>query len=163
MSDLMDRTPERQTSLTPADANLLAWAETLPPRIRSKINIDPEGCWWFTASVGTHGYGALWDAEQGRVTTAHRLVFELYTGQPLDRLPLDHLCRNRLCVRPDHLEQVTDAENIARAQVTSLAGTCRSGLHEWMPGSVYVYPSGKRACRACRAAARRSFRERTGK
>lgn len=72
--------------------------------------VDTTGeCWLWTGRPTAQGYGAVrW---RGRQTTAHRVSVEIHSG-PIGRgLQVDHACRNRLCVRPDHLRVVTDGEN----------------------------------------------------
>lgn len=74
-----------------------------------------EGCWFWIGSRDRLGYGRL--HHDGRPRLAHRLFFELTNGPVPDGLELDHLCRVPSCVRPDHLEPVTHAENLRRGRV----------------------------------------------
>lgn len=69
-------------------------------------------CWIWTKSKTRNGYGL--GRFEGKGTTAHRVVYTLIKGTIPDDLDLDHLCRNRLCVNPDHLELVTRRENLFR-------------------------------------------------
>jgi hypothetical protein len=83
---------------------------------------------------------------------AHRLVFELLKDDILPGLQLDHLCRNTLCVNPDHLEAVTAKENLARgygiSSVNKEKQRCPLG-HPLEGDNLYVYPNGWRRCRTC--------------
>ena len=71
-----------------------------------------DGCWEWTASRTSAGYGNLRLTD--RNVYAHRASYELFVGPIPAGLQIDHLCRNRACVRPDHLEPVTQQENIRR-------------------------------------------------
>lgn len=73
---------------------------------------DPDGCWLWSAAVLPNGYGQV--HAQRRTQLAHRVVFELMLGPIPTGMVLDHLCRNRNCVRPDHLDPITRAENTRR-------------------------------------------------
>lgn len=75
-----------------------------------KYEIDENGCWIWKGYVAKHGYGY-----QGRVP-AHRAVYIEHRGVIPPGLDLDHLCRVRACVNPDHLEPVTRAENLRRGK-----------------------------------------------
>lgn len=75
-------------------------------------------CWEWQMHCDNSGYGRI---RIGRLhMAAHRYYFELYRGPVGDNLQLDHLCRNRKCVNPDHLEVVTMVENIRRGNVAKL-------------------------------------------
>jgi hypothetical protein len=130
-----------------------------------KINWQT-GCWGWTASLKGGGYGQWFS--QGKPCYAHRAVYELLVGPIPDGMTLDHLCRIRHCVNPDHLEPVTRGENVRRGitgDVNSarlLATThCKYG-HEWDAENTHWGPSKvtrsglTRVCRACkRSRARR--------
>ena len=97
-----------------------------------------------------NGYGqGYW---QGRVTTAHRITWQLTNGPIPEGLQLDHLCRNRRCVRPSHLEPVTQHVNILRGQgasaVNALKTHCAVG-HEYTPSNTRRGGRGQRVCREC--------------
>ena len=73
-----------------------------------------DGCWEWTGAKDGDGYGHLTIA--GRVVGAHRFAYELLVGPIPEGLEIDHLCRNRACVKPADLEPVTRAENLRRAR-----------------------------------------------
>lgn len=80
----------------------------------SRFTIDPDtGCWNWDGHLDRGGYGKTYhNGSSGRL--AHRMVFEALVGPIPPRLLLDHLCRNRRCVNPEHLEDVEHAENVRR-------------------------------------------------
>jgi len=121
--------------------------------------VDKTGsCWTWTAGKFSEGYGAFWVA--GRVVQAHRFAYELLVGPISKGLVTDHLCRNRACVNPSHLETVTQRINILRgvgvAAVSALKTECVRG-HPLDGANLYVPPNGWRQCRECRSAARRRY------
>lgn len=91
----------------------------IPPIIRmfDKFTID-EGCWLWTASVNAGGYGRIGmpigDKNKDPWRVAHRVLWEYFNGPVPNGLELDHLCRNRRCVKPSHLEAITRQENALR-------------------------------------------------
>ena len=86
-----------------------------PPedRFREKIAIDDTGCHVWTAAKDKDGYGQFRDGD--KIRQAHSWACEQSTGNPLpEGFEIDHICRNRACVNPQHLELVTHTENIRR-------------------------------------------------
>lgn len=77
-------------------------------------------CWIWTGAITSRGYGAL-RGDDGQLLLTHRFSYELHVGPIPDGLVIDHLCRNRACCNPTHLEPVTQWENITRGQLVRQA------------------------------------------
>ena len=86
-------------------------------------------CWISGTNSSRGGYTTIWEA--GRSTMSHRVTYEHYVGVIPDGLQLDHLCRNRSCVHPWHVEPVTPRENMRRGRspsmISHLSNTCKRG------------------------------------
>jgi hypothetical protein len=126
-------------------------------RIARHIEIDAEtGCWLWQASLTNNGYGRV------RVDKcewkAHRYSFAVHRGPIPEGLDLDHLCRVRNCVNPDHLEPVTRAENLRRGHFPNSAKVeCPQG-HPYSGENLRMNSKGRRECVTCaRAAGRRHY------
>lgn len=126
-----------------------------------------DDCWPWTG-VHVNGYGRVW-SRNAKWLTAHRIVYQELTGEtiPAD-FHLDHLCRNTSCVRPDHLEPVTAAENVKRGIGMGSRNwkgktVCING-HPLTPDNLVVHGSGQvRRCRQCRQRTNSASRQRTQK
>lgn len=109
-----------------------------------------ETCWIWKSSINSTGYGQYKSPlYQPKPVVAHRVAFLLSGGQIPDGYELDHLCRNRRCVRPDHMEPVTHAVNMQRG-LQGMKAHCPQG-HAYEGENLIVY-RGRRYCRACQTA-----------
>lgn len=117
-------------------------------------------CWVWQRGLGGSGYGAVHDSAKGYAVGAHVIYYERRFGKTPLGLELDHLCRNRRCVNPEHLEPVTPIENRRRGSTDAAAERthCPNG-HEYTPNNVYIW-KGKRSCKACRNDAVSRYRDR---
>lgn len=116
-------------------------------RERFTSKIDHEGdCWIWVGKVLPNGYGRFWF--DGKQRYAHRVAYEQFVGPIPNGLVIDHLCRNRGCVNPDHLEPVTHQENCRRGAKGSLVTHCPNN-HPLDEANTYVKPNGTRRCRQC--------------
>ena len=114
-------------------------------------------CWSWNNTVSMYGYGRFW--EDGTEHLAHRWSYEHHFGPIPEGLELDHLCRNRKCVNPEHLEPVTSKENRERGLHGALRTHCQAG-HELTSENTYLKhePDGtRRVCRECARATSREF------
>lgn len=129
-------------------------------RFWSKVQ-KGKSCWNWTASTdSTYGqFGVL-----GKTFKAHRYSYQQAKGPVPKGLELDHLCRNQLCVNPDHLEAVTHKENCRRGLGAVVAGLMQSNKkrcpkgHRYFGKNIYLDPRGFRQCRKCRSEISRRIR-----
>lgn len=119
------------------------------------IKFGNNGCWLWIAGKNNYGYGCISQSINGHKTHyyAHRLAYTWLVGPIDSALELDHLCRNRACVNPAHLEQVSAKTNILRgaglAAINAKKTHCPHGHDISDRCNIYVY-EGKRHCKACR-------------
>lgn len=114
------------------------------------------GCWIWKGSMNAYGYGRYRKMSKTKLTSlmAHRAVYEQLVGPIPDHLELDHLCRERACVNPGHLEPVDHQENCIRG-LRGPRDFCPKG-HPFKGENLYAYGTTK-LCRICRADAMRRF------
>lgn len=135
-------------------------------RLMAKVEKHESGCWLWTGARGPSGYGTIGtneytDAGNPRPAYVHRVSYEHFVGRIPDGLEIDHLCRVRNCVNPEHLEAVTHRENQLRGLSpcgeNARKPSCKNG-HLFDAKNTRV-AGDKRYCRRCdadRAAARRA-------
>jgi hypothetical protein len=94
----------------------------LSARLWARVVATPNGCWIFTGALNA-GYGRIHAGHPGsqRLLYVHRVAYEQLVGPIPEGLDLDHLCRNRACCNPAHLEPVTRRENLLRGESTLAA------------------------------------------
>jgi len=138
------RDPERMLRLRQA-----RWPQTIEDRFWSKVQKLPgDGCWiWTRSKVTGYGHFHIQIAPyKHRKIYAHRWAWESVHGPLPSGLQIDHLCRNRACVRPDHMELVTNRENCLRGLnsnvITHHTKVCKRG-HEFADNDY------KGRCRIC--------------
>lgn len=86
-------------------------------RIRRGVKITEEGCWEWQGTSQPNGYGVF--SINNHLQRTHRVSYEAFVAPIPDGLQIDHLCRNRICCNPEHLEPVTPAENTRRARASA--------------------------------------------
>jgi hypothetical protein len=129
-------------------------------RFWSKVR-KTQSCWLWTGSGNQRGYGQVFwkrgDESHSYMRLSHIVAYELVVGTVPDGKELDHLCHNRRCVRPDHLEPVTHRENLLRGNTFASAKSrqthCIHG-HAFDAENTRIESNGTRRCRACKIARR---------
>lgn len=142
--------------------------KSVQDRFHTKYKIDPvTECWNWTAALTTNGYGKLTHGSKLdgtlRTVSACRWIMEELHGPMADGYEPDHLCENKLCVNPDHLEIVTWEENQRRRHLSytskrkryaynprrdATVEACFKG-HIWVPEMTIIKKDGTRKCRIC--------------
>lgn len=127
-------------------------------RFVAKVEFTDD-CWLWTAATNNTGYGIFRGEDRNHV--AHRFAYETFV-EPADGLDIDHLCRIRNCVNPDHLEPVTRRENLLRGETLTAANT---GKTHCPKGHPLVEPNlcggmNGRKCKTCKNEAERERQRR---
>jgi hypothetical protein len=118
------------------------------------------GHWMWQGRPNAWGYGRL--VVDGVLTYAHRFSYTLLVGPIPEGLGIDHLCRVKLCVRPDHLEPVTTQVNTLRGEAPSAINAAKTHCpkgHELVGANLYEW-RGHRRCRPCNTETARRYRHR---
>lgn len=117
--------------------------------------LDTSGdCWLWTGARTNTGYGQF--RYYGRTVLAHRWVYETCEDDIAPDMVLDHLCKTPLCCRPDHLEQVTNRENVLRGVGFTAANAAKTACPQGHPYS--ERGNGARYCRTCNRARVAAYR-----
>lgn len=123
-------------------------------RIKSRVSVGSKGCWNWNGYIDRDGYGRF--SVNGKQDTVHRISFAAFGGIIPQGLQLDHLCRNRRCCNPKHLEPVTKKENTLRGTSFSAVNArkthCDHG-HAFDDRNTYRHGGRRRQCRKCNARA----------
>ncbi len=131
-------------------------------RFIAKVEPLSSGCWNWRAALTPAGYGQFHlprNRGPQRVIAAHRFAYLLVVGPIPDGLELDHLCRNRWCCNPTHVEPVTRRENMRRSPLRGAGAAARAEQqkakthcpqsHPYSGDNLYLTPRGYRRCRVC--------------
>jgi hypothetical protein len=127
-------------------------------RLMGRIVVTSTGCWEYP-TLNESGYGVIGSGGRGGATMrTHRVAYEAHVGPIPDGLQLDHLCRNRACCNPAHLEPVTPTTNIRRGDRKTAQTHCSQG-HEFTPDNTRD-TARQRVCRTCERARGRDYQRR---
>lgn len=137
-------------------------ARTTLARFIEKTRVQDNGCVIWVGSIASGGYGKFYlegGSRRNDYVRAHRWAYEHYIGPIPDGLVLDHLCRNRACVNPDHLEAVTQRVNILRGLAPAAENAQKTHCPEGHPfeGDNLLMDGIRRRCRICRSEYMREY------
>lgn len=121
-------------------------------------------CWEWTGPVSPSGYGVFSFRREGRhtSTSAHRAVYAALIGPVPDGLQLDHLCENKVCCNPSHLNPTTQLANILRSNGAGALNARKTHCYLGHPleGDNLLVSAGRRFCRTCKRATDQRTKER---
>lgn len=134
----------------------------IPDRVAERAAtryVEVNGCWISTYSVASHGYAQIgWRSNgEGHVVTAHRAAWVFANGRQIqDGGTVDHTCKNKLCVNPSHLREITNFENARRTFGSDWPlGECKHGH----PNSELYWDGSRYRCKPCTLEKQRRYRE----
>ncbi len=118
-------------------------------RLLARVQEDENGCWVWQGALDSKGYGHIYAGPGAGVARCHRVTYQHYVGPIPDGLDIDHLCRNRKCSNPAHLEAVTRRVNLLRGEGPAAANArklhCDQG-HQFDK----IDPTRGRYCSVCK-------------
>lgn len=120
-------------------------------RLLSKVSVVESGCWEWQGYKKKSGYGEM--SINNKLFIVHRLSYSVFKKPIDENLVIDHICRNRSCINPEHLREVTQKENVLEnslsiQSVNSKKTHCKNG-HEFSVENMIYNPTG-RECKICR-------------
>ena len=140
--------------------------EEIARRFWYRVATTEDGCWEWMGGTDRDGYGQMKVLSEGKITTmrAHCVSYMLHRDEIPAGLQLDHLCRNRRCVNPTHLEIVTGSQNNSRSGSPSAMNArkthCIHG-HEFNKQNTRISKEGFRRCRSCERERHKTERQRS--
>jgi len=123
----------------------------------SGFTVDENDCWNWPNVNAALGYGLIGVTRKYRAY-AHRAFYHFFKGELIKDMQIDHLCRNRRCVNPEHLEQVTADENKRRGNSIFAIEARKTHCKHGHP--LTMKPNGHRYCRPCYLAYMTAYNER---
>ena len=127
-------------------------------KIENNITIK-DGCWNWNLYCDKLGLPIIWSPEEGKSVPAHRFVYELFKGEIQHHQEIRHTCRNKSCINPEHLIQVTRAENVKGTGIgrhNKIKTECPKG-HPYDKKNTLIIKDSYRQCLTCKRAFGRKY------